>query len=273
MKVWKAIFKLAFGGIGSAFWFGQDEYGHLVPIEEPSAPLTGGVNLFSFRFNDLEGVTAELNMFRDRELNTARSIYFLSNLARTYPYLERGAVTVAYETIEEHWHLNDCEINIIKKLLSDYMPELVIESYLGVWHFDEGGIEKSNIARIMGFRRRDDYEKFVSDFFSDDFSRMRTRVVGFRYRKHSFMSQNGEFELSIGAPVYLHRDYSNPHDNYAVAVLYENGEMLGWLRRTIAYHIGYLIDKGMLLKGRIAAVLPNALKDDEKVYIEISRMA
>ncbi len=94
--MWEAIFKLAFGGIGSAFWFGQDEYGHLVPIEEPSAPLSGGVNLFSFRSDDLEGVTAELNMFRDRELNTARSIYFLSNLARTYPYLERGAVTMAY---------------------------------------------------------------------------------------------------------------------------------------------------------------------------------
>ncbi len=266
----KAIFKLSFENPAEEFWFEQNQYGHLYDVPAPEPERYGGIIVFSFKFPELDDSTHLEIAVHSEGVNITRSLSFLTNFARFYPLLRHGAVYAAYQFIEDSFHLNDYEIPLLRKLIAPYLDELILEAYLGSWNF-EANLSESRITLLSGFRSKEDFEALAKRFFSDGFTVFHTRVVGFRYRIISFVDQQGNLTLKVGDEVHLHRDYGNPHDNYAVAVIAQNGKQIGYLRRTIAYHIGHMMDQGVLLRAKVAALLADSRYDDEKVFIEIKR--
>ncbi len=268
----RALFELHFRNMARRMWFEQNSYGHLYDIPHDKIfDEVVGVPLFSFDFPDFPE-SVELRFIKQGDVNITRSAYFLTNFARVYPMLEYGAVYAAYRFIEESFHLNETEIPLFKKLIAPHLNELVLEAYLGSWD-QQKAMESRTISAIAGIRYEDDLKALARDFFGENFMRLRTRIVGFRYRKDSFIDLDGSITLTRGQDVYLHRDYGNPHDNYAVAVLAGNGKMIGYIRRTIAWHLAYRMDQGDIFRARIAVILNDTFRDDEKIYIEITKLS
>ncbi|HFD32958.1 MAG TPA: hypothetical protein ENJ28_09680, partial [Gammaproteobacteria bacterium] len=57
-------------------------------------------------------------------------------------------------------------------------------------------------------------------------------------------------------------------DPNAIAIVYENGEKLGYVRSTIASYLARVMDEGTVFSGKICGVLADYRDDNERVYVE-----
>ncbi len=94
-----------------------------------------------------------------------------------------------------------------------------------------------------------------------------TRIVGFRHYAHNFERENNSLIVKPGDKIFLVHE-NNEKDPFAIAVLWKNGEKLGYLRKNLAQFLIERFKKGDIPSGEIIEVFPSS-DDNEKVFIKI----
>jgi hypothetical protein len=96
----------------------------------------------------------------------------------------------------------------------------------------------------------------------------RTKVVGVTFPNNDGTHRQKIIsKCKVGEKVQLHRDHGNSHDQYAIAVLRETGEQIGFIAKEVAFrHEGMNdlaphIDQG----GEVSAKIVNLIGIDKKI--------
>jgi hypothetical protein len=226
-----------------------------------------------FQFDEIgRQATLEMQGVPSMLLSRAHHYRFLVKTARILSYYQAGATFKASLWINYDF-INDLSyLTLLGGMLEQAScQELFFEFALGA--YGDRDISKTNTARLIGGMPVD-LDLAARQWYnqSDSFS---TRVIGFGYRKDRFTRPNPDTDnlvLAVDDPVFVVREPHNSHDPNAMALLWKNGEKLGYLRRNIAAHIAPLMDHGRLYTASIAAVLGHFRPDDERVYVRIERM-
>jgi hypothetical protein len=214
---------------------------------------------------EMQGVPSAL-------LSRAHHYRFLVKTARILSYYYAGATFKSALWINYDFVNDISYLTLLGGMLGQIScQELFFEFSLGA--YGDRDIFKTNTAGLIGGMPVD-LNQAARQWYSqsDSFS---TRVIGFGYRKDRFTRPGPDTDsltLAAGDPVFVVREPHNSHDPNAVALLWKNGEKLGYLRRNIAAHIAPLMDHGRLYTASVAAVLGHFRPDDERVYVRIERM-
>lgn len=93
-----------------------------------------------------------------------------------------------------------------------------------------------------------------------------TRVVGCKYHLDGPVRIE---DITAGDRVILTPEPGNPFDANAIRVTAVKGQMLGYIRRTIARKMTARIERGAALQGKVALVMRDRCGAGERVYIEV----
>ena len=196
------------------------------------------------------GVGAEGDHLRFNASNGTTSVPAI--MFRT-PDIERalawdGAVDLVYEPVVETWQGRSKAKLMVKDILyresdapSTQAPGIVDDLF-------------ENANEILA---RDDYASIAE---ADSFV---TKAVGVTFEGR----QDVVSQLQAGDELLLERDYENDYDPNAVAILRENGDQLGYIRRQIAAHIAPLMDEGVGYSARVLDVTGG--EDDRSFGVNI----
>ncbi|GEM_PF-1271871 len=164
-------------------------------------------------------------------------------------------------SIEEGKH----EILLVREIFNEFFDEerwinLLVEATVGEF-------KRPSLKSPFNLLFDREPDELAEEFFKTA-SCVFTRIVGFSYREDNFVNEEDELILKPGDRIFLVREPENEHDPRAIAVLWKNGELLGYLRRTIAKHLSIRLDKGEIMTGEITAILSPRREPDERVFIK-----
>jgi len=227
----------------------------------------------SFLF-DYEEIASKARLFLSSEGGSyplsPKNFAFLVNLARILAYARAGALFKVACWLEYRLAPDEHLLHLAGTLLEPVLENLAIEAYLGSFsEFSQNG----PLARILG-GLIEDIDELARKFFKKA-EIFYTRVVGFRFREDRFtVVRHGEEKLILNAgdDVFLVREPQNRADPNAVAVIWINGEKLGYLRRTIARYLAPVMDQGGLFVGKIACVLAHYRDPNDRIYLRIEKI-
>lgn len=184
-------------------------------------------------------------------------------LLRAVAFLRKGAVNAAVRDLQEvpKWRL--AELNLVRSLVA---PELLLNALAEVYHnsfvsnrreltFFWGALLGERISEVY------DYYEQTDEFY--------TRVVGLGYENRAAYLKS----LHPGNTVFLIREPDNPYDENAITVVTPKGEMLGYLRRTLAEILAPQMDRGLELNASVAFVYEECPYVDERLYLKVKKAA
>lgn len=252
------------------FLFEETPTQQLVPASsEPSGP--GIEQHFSF---DETGSSAALVLYGPSEPSPVRSHHyrFLVQTIRILNDYRAGAVFLAGIHIN-HGFPGDVGYRLLLKQIlgENACREIFFEFSLGT--YGDRNLAGMATTWLYGGMPQD-WNRACRKWY-EAVSCFSTRVVGFSFRKHRFLCpapQNDTLAVRAGDPVLLVREHDNPHDPNAIAILWQNGEKLGYIRRSIAACLAPVLDRGVLFTGVVAACLGHFRPDDERIHVRLERI-
>ena len=93
-----------------------------------------------------------------------------------------------------------------------------------------------------------------------------TRVVGCKYHLDGPARRE---DVAAGDRVLLIPEPGNPFDANAIKVTTVKGQLLGYIRRTIARKLAARVERGATLQGRVALVMGDRGGGNDRVYVEV----
>jgi hypothetical protein len=239
--------------IDRTIWFAETPSGQLdfVSGQNMDTPASQ-----TFVFDEI-GRTASLRVYGQPGLSPTRPHHyrFLVKAAKILSYYHAGVVFrvetwINYDFMKDIGYLSLLQHMLGKKAVD----EIFFEFTLGV--FGDRNILHLNTSWLIGGVPKD-LNQAARDWYENT-AAFSTRVVGFGFRKERFSLPSPATDslcIKAGDTVFLVREFHNSHDPNAVAILWQNGEKMGYLRRHIAQYLAPVLDQGRLYCGQIAAVL------------------
>ena len=244
--------------------------------DHPGPPVSVDRNTLSFNYHEIDSwARVVIKVTREglkRNQLRAQNIQFLVQGAKIYAFAASGIYYKAGTWIDHTIPENPCYIALLRAMLGAEVAKGIFFEY-GVGAFSPEPLASQNIrGLIIPFPQ--DIEKAARQWFAEQ-ETIYTRVVGFGFRYERFATiKDGEEDLSIkvNAQATPLREPFNRHDPNAIALIYEDGEKLGYIRAPIASYIASLMDEGAVFWGRICGVLKDYRDDNERIYVRLERM-
>ena len=235
----------------------------------PEKIATAGI---CFDFEELDK-QAYLSWQGEMENSVIRSINyrFLVKAIKILTYAQAGATYKCGTWINHDFVSDKGLLSLFKKMIGDEkLQEIFFEYVLGQFDYGKNEQDVNNLTFMFGGMPRD-LEEEAYNWYKKT-KKFSTRVVGFRYRQERFVKVvNGEeiLKMKPGQDVLVIREPENKYDNNAVSFILNNGEKIGYVRKTIASFLARLMDKGRIYQGKVSAVLADYRDEDERVYVEL----
>ncbi len=117
---------------------------------------------------------------------------------------------------------------------------------LNYWEIHDPNIGDFDLLAITGGRLRTDNFEFIDPHKTRRPNQFLTELAGFVYHAEDQKLR----KIPAGAEVQLERESGNPHDLYAVKVLYQ-GEQIGYIKKVHSQTISEELDKGKKIKAEV----------------------
>lgn len=187
----------------------------------------------------------------------------LVSLVRAVHYLRKDALWAGIHSLEAITRWNATAV----KLLLKYLPRDLLENTVAeVWHNSFRRDADRVLLVLGGVLGGNAYE--IQDYFTWA-PRFITRVVGLRYGDREEQLR----ALIPGMSVVLMHENENEYDPNAIAVYSPWGAHLGYLRASLAAIVRARLASGEAFVGRVAEVMPSGLDPNERLYVEVVRVA
>ncbi len=176
-------------------------------------------------------------------------------IAKALLYTRRGIFLKSYKAVKPY--LDHDWLNLLRETFGDRIfVNWLLEATLGLFEPDEVLI------------REFEPEKLAGEFFDGDSLEFYTRAVGFGYRRKLFEDEEGKLTLREGDKLYALWERENEYDPNAVALYHQNGERLGYLRKSYAPYLKEKLKELIVLEGEIIALLPDG-GPNETVFVRL----
>ncbi len=202
----------------------------------------------------------------------ASNLQFLVQCAKIYSFAAFGIYYKAGSWINYSIPENAGYMAILRSMLGTEVSKGIFFEY-GLGAFSPDAQVSQNVRHLIVPYPRD-LEKAANKWFFEQ-KHIYTRVVGFGFRYDRFATiKDGKekISLSVGAQATPLREPFNRHDPNAISIIYENGEKIGYVRSSIAFHLAPAMDEGALFVGRVTCVLGGFRDFNERVYVKLERV-
>lgn len=226
-----------------------------------------------FNFNEIEtwagvGISGSSNS----SIMASKNYTFIIRVAKILGYLQEGFYFLAGKWINNEFSNEPLYLNLLKHVLGkDLCRELFFEYTLG--QFGENFQENLNTTLLYG-EKIDNIDIPAREFYKEKHI-INTRVVGFFKHITNFINlENGNEKLIIkkNHEIFVIRDHENKYDANAIQIIYNNGEKIGYIRKTIAKYLAEIMDNGAIYKGTILGTMALHYQPDEMVYVRLEKI-
>jgi hypothetical protein len=225
--------------------------------------------LFQWEFEEVGGKST-LIATQDQHAPLSSSQFSgLAIIARIEAFIQAGVFFKAAQWINYKFQPDTLFCAWLKAMLG---PEICRELYFSfhLGSFGEKGETLFNTSMLIDGPILD-MEQEVNKWLTSCLS-LHTRVVGFGYRQQRFeVSKNGDVQLRIAAGdrVVAQREPHNKHDPFAIAILWKDGERMGYIKKELARHLAPIMDAQGPWTGTVTAVLPDWRDPNERIFVEL----
>ena len=236
---------------------------------ESPGPVEEGTLSFNYEeINSWARLVIKAPQGSKRNQLRSQNLQFLVQGAKIYTFAASGIYYKAGAWIDHTIPENPCYLALMRAILGDEVAKGIFFEY-GLGAFSPETLASRNIRGLIS-PFPDDIERVARRWFSEQ-KTIYTRVVGFGFRYERFAQiKEGAEELiiQVGRQATPLRESFNKNDPNAIAIVYENGEKLGYVRSTIASYLARVMDEGTVFSGKICGVLDEYRDDNERVYVE-----
>ena len=225
--------------------------------------------LFQWEFEEVAGKST-LIATQDQHIPLSSSQFSgLAIIARVEAFVQAGVFFKAAQWINYKFQPDTLFCAWLKAMLG---PEICRELYFSfhLGSFGEKEDRPLNTSMLIDGPILD-MEKEVNAWLSNCLS-LHVRIVGFGYRQQRFeVSKNGDVQLRIaqGDRVIAQREPHNRHDPFAIAILWKDGEKMGYIKKELARYLAPIMDAQGPWTGTVTAVLPDWRDPNERVFVEL----
>jgi len=158
----------------------------------------------------------------------------------------------------EKWDPSTLEL-VSKTVEPVRLVNALAEQRFGAFKEENLGLALMGAGAVLGLRVSE------VDRFFETASVFVTRIVGCRFEGRLDLLES----LGEGQRLSLVPEPLNPVDSNAIRVATRKGETLGYVRRPIARRLTERLEKGAVLRARVALVLGPKIDANERLYIRV----